>query len=170
MLARATSGRVVKGINVGKRQTAVDEREAAPLRYSLYRRSGRRDQTTFCWSWASQCTRSIKTVSTAASLCAWRKRAKTLVLLDGSEAKLNADTLVIADHSKALAMGGYLRWRASGVNDETQNVLREWRVLQPALHHRSRTPSRLAYRCLSRYERGVDRLCSTKRWNVRPAC
>ncbi len=31
---------------------------------------------------------------------------ETLTLLDGNEAKLNADTLVIADHQKALAMGG----------------------------------------------------------------
>lgn len=33
---------------------------------------------------------------------------ETVVLLDGSEATLNADTLVIADHHKALGIAGIL--------------------------------------------------------------
>ncbi len=48
------------------------------------------------------------TVLKAGSWCAWRKK-ETLVLLDGSEAKLDSDTLVIADHNKALAMGDLRR-------------------------------------------------------------
>ncbi|VFS74861.1 Phenylalanine--tRNA ligase beta subunit [Kluyvera cryocrescens] len=48
------------------------------------------------------------------------KEGETLVLLDGTEAKLNADTLVIADHNKALAMAGIFGGEHSGVNDETQ--------------------------------------------------
>lgn len=34
-----------------------------------------------------------------------------LTLLDGTKAKLNADTLVIADHQKTIGDGGYLWWR-----------------------------------------------------------
>lgn len=36
------------------------------------------------------------------------KEGETVVLLDGSEATLNADTLVIADHHKALGIAGIL--------------------------------------------------------------
>lgn len=59
------------------------------------------------------------------------KEGETLVLLDGTEAKLNADTLVIADHNKALAMGGIFGGEHSGVNDETQNVLLECAFFSP---------------------------------------
>ncbi len=49
------------------------------------------------------------------------KRIETVVLLDGSEATLNADfTLVIADHHKALGIAGIFGGEHSGVNGETQ--------------------------------------------------
>ncbi|GAB7206746.1 hypothetical protein OS31_43780 [Dickeya oryzae] len=38
------------------------------------------------------------------------KEGEPLRLLDGTDATLSADTLVIADHQKALAMGGDFRW------------------------------------------------------------
>ncbi|AJZ89164.1 Phenylalanine--tRNA ligase beta subunit [Beauveria bassiana D1-5] len=81
---------------------------------------------------------------------------ETLVLLDGSEAKLNADTLVIADHSKALAMGGIFGGEHSGVNDETQNVLLECAFFSPlSITGRARRHG-LHTDASHRYERGVD--------------
>ncbi|MGU0056652.1 phenylalanine--tRNA ligase beta subunit-related protein [Enterobacter hormaechei] len=104
---------------------------------------------------ASQCTPLIKIVSKRGSSCAWRKRANS-VLLDGSEAKLNADTLVIADHNKALAMGGIFGGEHSGVNDETQNVLLECAFFSPlSITGRARRSS-LHTDASHRYERGVD--------------
>lgn len=88
--------------------------------------------------------------------CAWRKRAKPRVLLDGTEAKLNADTTVIADHSKALAMGGIFGGEHSGVNDETQNVLLECAFFSPlSITGRARRHG-LHTDASHRYERGVD--------------
>ena len=84
------------------------------------------------------------------------KKGETLVLLDGSEAKLNADTLVIADHNKALAMGGIFGGEHSGVNDETQNVLLECAFFSPlSITGRARRHG-LHTDASHRYERGVD--------------
>ncbi|VEB98386.1 Phenylalanine--tRNA ligase beta subunit [Cedecea lapagei] len=84
------------------------------------------------------------------------EEGETLVLLDGSEAKLNADTLVIADHGKALAMGGIFGGEHSGVNDETQNVLLECAFFSPlSITGRARRHG-LHTDASHRYERGVD--------------
>ncbi|HCM9445054.1 TPA: phenylalanine--tRNA ligase subunit beta [Enterobacter bugandensis] len=84
------------------------------------------------------------------------KEGETLVLLDGTEAKLNADTLVIADQSKALAMGGIFGGEHSGVNDETQNVLLECAFFSPlSITGRARRHG-LHTDASHRYERGVD--------------
>ena len=79
-----------------------------------------------------------------------------LVLLDGTEVKLRDDTLVIADHQKALAMGGIFGGEHSGVNGETQNVLLECAFFDPlAITGRARRYG-LHTDASHRYERGVD--------------
>lgn len=81
---------------------------------------------------------------------------ETLTLLDGNEAKLNADTLVIADQQNALAMGGIFGGEHSGVNEETQNVLLECAYFNPlSITGRARRHG-LHTDASHRYERGVD--------------
>ncbi|WP_269934481.1 phenylalanine--tRNA ligase subunit beta [Serratia liquefaciens] len=81
---------------------------------------------------------------------------ETLTLLDGNEAKLNADTLVIADHQKALAMGGIFGGEHSGVNETTQDVLLECAFFSPlSITGRARRNG-LHTDASHRYERGVD--------------
>ncbi|MGQ6549227.1 phenylalanine--tRNA ligase subunit beta [Serratia sp. IR-2025] len=81
---------------------------------------------------------------------------ETLRLLDGNEAKLQADTLVIADQKKALAMGGIFGGEHSGVNDETQDVLLECAFFSPlSITGRARRHG-LHTDASHRYERGVD--------------
>ncbi|QHM75652.1 Phenylalanine--tRNA ligase beta subunit [Mixta theicola] len=81
---------------------------------------------------------------------------ETLTLLDGNEVKLDSDTLVIADHHKALAMGGIFGGEHSGVNDETCNVLLECAWFAPlAITGRARRHG-LHTDASHRYERGVD--------------
>ena len=48
-----------------------------------------------------------------------------LALLDGSQVILRADTLVIADHNRALAMAGVMGGEVSGVSETTSDVLLE---------------------------------------------
>jgi phenylalanyl-tRNA synthetase beta chain len=84
------------------------------------------------------------------------KKDEALTLLDGTEAKLNEDTLVIADHGKALAMAGIFGGEHSGVNDETQDVLLESAFFAPlSVTGRARRQG-LHTDASHRYERGVD--------------
>ena len=81
---------------------------------------------------------------------------ETLTLLDGTEARLQSDTLVIADHQQALAMGGIFGGEHSGVNEATRNVLFECAYFDPlAITGRARRHG-LHTDASHRYERGVD--------------
>ena len=84
------------------------------------------------------------------------EEGESLTLLDGTVAKLNADTLVIADHQKALAMAGIFGGEHSGVNEETSNVLFECAFFSPlSITGRARRHG-LHTDASHRYERGVD--------------
>ncbi|GEA50969.1 phenylalanine--tRNA ligase beta subunit [Vibrio inusitatus NBRC 102082] len=79
-----------------------------------------------------------------------------LTLLDGNEAKLNADTLVIADHNQALAIAGVFGGESSGVTTETTDVLLESAFFAPD-HIRGRARAYGLHTDSSmRFERGVD--------------
>jgi phenylalanyl-tRNA synthetase beta chain len=79
-----------------------------------------------------------------------------LVLLDGSEVKLREDTLVIADHSKALAMAGIMGGEASGVTASTRDVLLESAFFAPLTIAGQARSYGLHTDSSHRFERGVD--------------
>ncbi|KJY83312.1 phenylalanine--tRNA ligase [Vibrio galatheae] len=84
------------------------------------------------------------------------EQGEKLTLLDGNEAELNADTLVIADHNKALAIAGIFGGEGSGVTGETADILLESAFFAPD-HIRGRARSYGLHTDASmRYERGVD--------------
>ncbi|NRN28080.1 phenylalanine--tRNA ligase subunit beta [Photorhabdus heterorhabditis] len=84
------------------------------------------------------------------------KQDEKLVLLDGTEANLSADTLVISDEKQAVAMAGIFGGEHSGVNEETQNILLECAFFSPlAIVGRARRYG-LHTDASHRYERGVD--------------
>ncbi|NVJ60896.1 MAG: phenylalanine--tRNA ligase subunit beta [Gammaproteobacteria bacterium] len=79
-----------------------------------------------------------------------------LVLLDGKEVELTADTLLIADHSKPLAIAGVMGGEHSGINENTKDVLLEAAFFQPiALAGKARQYG-LHTDASHRFERGVD--------------
>jgi phenylalanyl-tRNA synthetase beta chain len=79
-----------------------------------------------------------------------------LRMLDGSEAVLRDDTLVIADHSRPLAMAGIMGGEASGVTDGTRDVLLEAAFFAPlAVAGKARSYG-LHTDSSHRFERGVD--------------
>ncbi|AIJ10264.1 MULTISPECIES: phenylalanine--tRNA ligase subunit beta [Edwardsiella] len=84
------------------------------------------------------------------------REGETLTLLDSSQATLSGDTLVIADHQQALALGGIFGGEHSGVNAETRDVLLECAYFNPlAITGRARRYG-LHTDASHRYERGVD--------------
>ncbi|MCX2956247.1 MAG: phenylalanine--tRNA ligase beta subunit-related protein, partial [Candidatus Regiella insecticola] len=81
---------------------------------------------------------------------------ENLVLLDGSEAILNTETLVIADRQKVLAMAVIFGGAYSGVSEQTSSVLLECAFFNPlAIAGRARHYG-LHTQASHRYERGVD--------------
>ncbi|OOF69605.1 phenylalanine--tRNA ligase subunit beta [Rodentibacter caecimuris] len=79
-----------------------------------------------------------------------------LILLDGSTAKLQNNTLVIADKSGPLAIAGIFGGQASGVNDNTKDVILESAFFAPlSIVGRARQYG-LHTDSSHRFERGVD--------------
>ncbi len=84
------------------------------------------------------------------------EQGEKLTLLDGTEATLNADTLLIADHNKPLAIAGVFGGEQSGVSPTTQDVLLESAFFAPD-HIRGRARRYGLHTDSSmRFERGVD--------------
>lgn len=81
---------------------------------------------------------------------------ETLTLLDGNEAKLKSNTLLIADQQKALAMAGIFGGLESGVTNSTTNIFLESAFFAPdAIMGKARQYG-LHTDASHRYERGVD--------------
>ncbi|VEB26119.1 phenylalanyl-tRNA synthetase subunit beta [Actinobacillus lignieresii] len=84
------------------------------------------------------------------------KEGEELVLLDGTTAKLQPNTLVIADSKAALAMAGIFGGEASSVNENTTDVVLESAFFAPlAITGRARQYG-LHTDASHRFERGVD--------------
>ncbi len=83
-------------------------------------------------------------------------QGEQLVLLDGQTVTLRSDTLVIADHSKAVAMAGIMGGEHSGVGAQTQDILLESAFFTPmAISGQARSYG-LHTDSSHRFERGVD--------------
>ncbi|WP_456291514.1 phenylalanine--tRNA ligase subunit beta [Pseudomonas sp. AK106] len=84
------------------------------------------------------------------------EEGEKLVLLDGQEVSLRADTLVIADHQRALAIAGVMGGEHSGVSATTRDIFLESAFFdQIAVAGKARSYG-LHTDASHRYERGVD--------------
>ncbi|WP_426138925.1 phenylalanine--tRNA ligase subunit beta [Pseudomonas sp. DWP3-1-2] len=84
------------------------------------------------------------------------EEGEKLVLLDGQEVSLRADTLVIADHQRALAIAGVMGGEHSGVSTKTRDIFLESAFFdQIAVAGKARSYG-LHTDASHRYERGVD--------------
>jgi len=149
-------GRVIKGINI---------KAASPLwMQEKLRRSGIRsidpvvDVTNYVLLELGQPMHAFDLAKLDGGIIVRKaQQDETLVLLDDQEVKLKADTLVIADNSKALAMAGVMGGADSGVNaSETQDILLESAYFNPiAIAGKARNYG-LHTDSSHRFERGVD--------------
>jgi phenylalanyl-tRNA synthetase beta chain len=84
------------------------------------------------------------------------EEGEKLVLLDGQEVSLRSDTLVIADHSRALAIAGVMGGEHSGVNEKTCDLFLESAFFDTiAIAGKARSYG-LHTDSSHRFERGVD--------------
>jgi phenylalanyl-tRNA synthetase beta chain len=84
------------------------------------------------------------------------EEGEKLVLLGGQEVSLRADTLVIADHSRALAIAGVMGGESSGVTAQTSDLFLEAAFFDTiALAGKARSYG-LHTDASHRFERGVD--------------
>ncbi|MDH4429116.1 phenylalanine--tRNA ligase subunit beta [Pseudomonas shirazica] len=85
------------------------------------------------------------------------EEGEKLVLLDGQEVALRADTLVIADHTRALAIAGVMGGEHSGVNTEkNRDLFLESAFFEPISVAGKARSYGLHTDASHRYERGVD--------------
>ncbi|RLQ22721.1 phenylalanine--tRNA ligase subunit beta [Seongchinamella sediminis] len=84
------------------------------------------------------------------------EQGEALELLDGQTVELNDDTLVIADHSKALAMAGVMGGQQSAVSDSTVDLFLEVAFFTPDLMAGKARSYGLHTDASHRFERGVD--------------
>ena len=152
-------GRIIKGINI---------KAASPLwMQEKLRRSGIRsidpvvDVTNFILLELGQPMHAFDLAKLDGGIIVRNAvQDETLVLLDDQEIKLNSDTLVIADNSKALAMAGVMGGAFSGVSSDgdvlTQDILLESAYFNPiAIAGKARNFG-LHTDSSHRFERGVD--------------
>ncbi|GIZ13327.1 phenylalanine--tRNA ligase subunit beta [Pseudomonas sp. NCCP-436] len=84
------------------------------------------------------------------------EEGEKLVLLDGQEVSLRGDTLVIADHNRALAIAGVMGGEHSGVGSQTRDLFLESAFFDNiAIAGKARSYG-LHTDASHRYERGVD--------------
>ncbi|MFT6113393.1 MAG: phenylalanyl-tRNA synthetase beta chain [Oleispira sp.] len=149
-------GRIIKGINI---------KAASPLwMQEKLRRSGIRsidpvvDVTNFVLLELGQPMHAFDLAKLDGGIVVRKAvQDETLVLLGDQEIKLNSDTLVIADNSKALAMAGVMGGAFSGVNAETtQDILLESAYFNPISIAGKARNFGLHTDSSHRFERGVD--------------
>ena len=86
----------------------------------------------------------------------WGRAGEKLPLLNGSEAALDSDFLLIADEEKALAVAGVMGGQASSCSTDTRNIYLESAWFNPtAIAGRARRLN-LSSDAAARFERGVD--------------
>ena len=84
------------------------------------------------------------------------RKGERVKLLDGSEHTLEADDLVVADHSRAQGLAGVMGGWDSMITAETKNILVEAAWFEPASVRRSARRHGLHTDASHRFERGAD--------------
>lgn len=84
------------------------------------------------------------------------EEGEKLVLLDGQEVTLRSDTLVIADHSRALGIAGVMGGEHSGTSGKTRDLFLECAFFEPISVAGKARSYGLHTDASHRFERGVD--------------
>ncbi len=86
----------------------------------------------------------------------WAKEGEKLLLLDGREVGLDAETLVIADRKEAVAIAGVMGGELSGIADDTETLFLESAFFTPTVIAGRARRYGMHTDASHRFERGVD--------------
>ena len=86
----------------------------------------------------------------------WAGESERITLLDGKEIELDAQTLVIADDARPLALAGIMGGENSGVSDQTRAIFLESAFFTPEVIAGKARSFGLHTDSSHRFERGVD--------------
>ena len=86
----------------------------------------------------------------------WARAGEKLLLLDGREVSLDAETLVIADHAEAVAIAGVMGGELSGIADDTETLFLESAFFTPSVIAGRARRYGMHTDASHRFERGVD--------------
>ena len=149
---------------VGRIIKNIDASAETPLwMQEKLRRSGMRsispvvDVTNFVMAELGQPMHGFDLAKLSGGICVRNARAdEKITLLDGTELTCRADTLVIADHEKALALAGIMGGLDSSVQGDTKDILLESAFFAPAQIAGKARNYGLHTDSSHRFERGVD--------------
>ncbi|HEY5610167.1 MAG TPA: phenylalanine--tRNA ligase subunit beta [Thermoanaerobaculia bacterium] len=84
------------------------------------------------------------------------RSGETLKSLDGVDRTIDAETIVIADANRAVALGGIIGGANSEIGDSTRDILLECAHFAPSVIRRARRRLGITTDASYRFERGVD--------------
>jgi phenylalanyl-tRNA synthetase beta chain len=148
------TARIIRGVTVGAATGQIAEYFAAICQKPI---SAPVDVTNFGWLAMGQPTHVFDLDTIEGGIIVRRAKAgEKLMLLDGTERKLTAEDLVVADEKKALGLAGVMGGWDSRVTENTKNILVEAAWFDPAAVRASSRRHGLHTDASHRFERGAD--------------
>ena len=153
------TARVLRDITIGESRDWFAGAEVATYFRLLDQKmiSNAVDATNFAWLAMGQPTHAFDLDKLEGGIVVRRaKKGERLKTLDGVERTLEADDLVVADHTKALALAGVMGGWDTMITPETKNVLIEAAWFDPVAVRQTARRHGLHTDASHRFERGAD--------------
>ena len=153
------TARVLRGVTIGESRDWFAGAEVATYFRLLEQKmiSNAVDATNFAWLAMGQPTHAFDLDKIDGGIIVRRARkGEKLKTLDGVERTLDADDLVVADHSKALGLAGVMGGWDTMITPETKNVLVEAAWFDPMAVRQTARRHGLHTDASHRFERGAD--------------
>ena len=153
------TARVLRDVTIGESRDWFAGAEVATYFRLLDQKmiSNAVDATNFAWLAMGQPTHAFDLDKLEGGIIVRRaKKGERLKTLDGVERTLEADDLVVADHTKALALAGVMGGWDTMITPETKNVLIEAAWFDPVAVRQTARRHGLHTDASHRFERGAD--------------
>jgi len=153
------TARVLRGVKIGNSNDWFPGAEVSTYFTLLEQKqiSNAVDATNFAWLAMGQPTHAFDLDKIEGGIIVRRAhKGEKLKTLDGVERTLDSEDLVVADHAKALALGGVMGGWNTMITPSTTNVLVEAAWFEPMVVRRTARRHGLHTDASHRFERGAD--------------